>query len=389
MAASKNQNITKDISSATEFEQELQLSWKESGIVVADVYSTIWGPCKAIAPTFRRLFFEADDNIKLRFVSVDCTQCLQELADAAANPSAVEPRRDMPRPKNLDAVKDTLPDFWVPIFQKHEGKAKPLFLFWKEGRFVNKIEGVHTPDIIEIVKDLSSIKTPADEFINNPLLLDLWAEYFNRDESEVKFEKFLQALKAICMLSVPLNHEETLTLRNALKVEKSNMVTAQALQDFVGPDQTLMQAFTRLLPNYEDRAVTSRLDEELAAKRDADGAGRNKEPSVRSEPQAASAPPPVDDKNSRPPSAGASSAHGGAPALDTSSEKGLVPPAEPAAGTASDTLAPPSVDGTPEVPPAEESPPECTPAPDAETTPAPSSDPPAEAAPAEVPPPAE
>lgn len=263
--AGKQQAFAKDITSATEFEQELQLSWKEGGITVVDVYSTIWGPCRAIQPTFRRLFLEADDTVKLRFLTADSTLILKELSDSAQSAQTAV-RREIPRPKNLEAVKETLPAHWTPILQAHEGKPKPLFLFWKEGRLAHQIDGVHTPEIVEMVRNLAAVKTHADEYLTNLLLLDNWCEYFSREDSEVKFDAFVSALTAICMLSVPLAPDELATLRDALKIGRNGTVSAANLQKWVGNEMTLTQAFARLLPGYEERAMAVRLhDEHVAA----------------------------------------------------------------------------------------------------------------------------
>eukprot|EP01012_Entosiphon_sulcatum_P056239 TRINITY_DN7962_c0_g1_i1.p1 TRINITY_DN7962_c0_g1~~TRINITY_DN7962_c0_g1_i1.p1 ORF type:complete len:322 (-),score=73.08 TRINITY_DN7962_c0_g1_i1:76-996(-) len=255
-------NIARDITTAAAFEEELQLSWKESGIMVVDVYSTNWGFCRALVPTFRRLYFEADESTKLRIVTVDATMILHELD----NPKEREVR-EFKRPKNTDQIKETLPEFWKPFLQKQSGHAKPLFLFYKEGKFVKAIEGVDTPRICETIKALSTVSVPAEEFISNPGLLELWAEYFNAAESEVYWDKFAMALAPICKLTVPLNDAELATLKRGLNVDpKNNVVTAQELQNFVGTG-TLLQAFTVLLPGYEARAIDVRLQQEESERR--------------------------------------------------------------------------------------------------------------------------
>lgn len=73
---------------------------------------------------------------------------------------------------------ETTPEFWIPLLRKYEGKAKPVFLFFKEGRLVKTIEGCATPQIIGLVKDLTTVKTPADEYIHNTALLEFWSENF-------------------------------------------------------------------------------------------------------------------------------------------------------------------------------------------------------------------
>eukprot|EP01006_Ploeotia_vitrea_P006915 TRINITY_DN1524_c0_g1_i1.p1 TRINITY_DN1524_c0_g1~~TRINITY_DN1524_c0_g1_i1.p1 ORF type:complete len:290 (+),score=54.57 TRINITY_DN1524_c0_g1_i1:141-1010(+) len=254
------QNVAKDVTSAVCFEEELQICWKEGGICVVDLYSTTWGYCRAIAPTFWRLFYEADEALKLKFLTVDATACLHELD----NPPAEPPRREFHRPKNTEQIKETLPDFWRPLLQKQAGHSKPLFLFYKEGRFIKSIHGVQTPEICNTIADLTTVKTPASEYITNPLLLDVWTETFNPNESEVGFDKFLLAVNVLCKCTVPLNEDELSQLRGVLDVNpKDNIVTAEALQNWVGSG-TIMQAFSALLPNYEERAIQVRLEAEAA-----------------------------------------------------------------------------------------------------------------------------
>ena len=52
------QNVSKELVTVTQWEEALQSSAREHGNIVAEIFSTKWGACRAIAPTFRRIFFE-------------------------------------------------------------------------------------------------------------------------------------------------------------------------------------------------------------------------------------------------------------------------------------------------------------------------------------------
>uniref|UniRef100_A0A7S1N0E0 Uncharacterized protein n=2 Tax=Eutreptiella gymnastica TaxID=73025 RepID=A0A7S1N0E0_9EUGL len=111
---------------------------------------------------------------------------------------------------------------------------------------------------------MTSVKPPADEYITNPQLLETWGEYFNASDCEAPYDKFLQALNAICKLTVPLNDAEGEALKGALGIDKDRILKAEALQGWVGSG-TIMQAFTALVPGYEERAISVRIEQEKAA----------------------------------------------------------------------------------------------------------------------------
>jgi len=260
------QNVSRECVTVAQWEETLQASAREGGSLVAEVFSTKWGSCKAIAPTLRRLLLEADEAARLRFCAVDATPILQELeqhdrAGALSPGSGEGPRRR----RDFEAPRDTTPDVWRPILARQHSRSKPLFLFYHAGRLVKEVQGVDTPLICSTVKDMTTIKTPADKFLTNRHLLDVWGEYFDPRDSVVGIEAFLQALIPLCKLTVPLEDSEVAALRRALcSAEGGRSVSAERLQAWAG-DRTLLQAFTATLPHYEERATNIRLDEERQA----------------------------------------------------------------------------------------------------------------------------
>jgi hypothetical protein len=261
------QNVSKELVTVTQWEEALQSSAREHGNIVAEIFSTKWGGCRAIAPTFRRIFFEVDEAAKLKFYTVDATPILAELEEMDKAPPIDHGGK---KKKDAELFKETLPEAWRPYLAQQNGKSKPLFLFYSSGKLHKTIHGINTPLICETVKEMTTVKTPADEFITNAQLLEVWGEYFDQRQSEVDYPKFMGAMNAICKLTVPLNDAENTALREALGVDKDMVVGAEKLQAWVGTG-TIMQAFTALLPQYEERAISVRIEQEEKAK--ADGAG--------------------------------------------------------------------------------------------------------------------
>lgn len=254
-----NKEVVKDIRTAVQLEQELQISYAQRGVAVVDVYSAEWGPCRAIAETFRRLATDQGDGVHLRFLSAECHSILASL-------KAPEEQRNHQRPKNIDAIRDTLPEGWQSILEERAGQSKPYFLFFKEGKRCAFVDGVNTPQIRATVKDLCTVKTPASEFITNPRLQEFWEENFNPEESEIPLDKFLKGLASACKYTVAFSDAEKQLLLEAIGVPKDakeKTVTAEGLQKWFGDDEvkTIQVLVVEVLPEYEARAAQALLRE--------------------------------------------------------------------------------------------------------------------------------
>jgi FKBP-type peptidyl-prolyl cis-trans isomerase len=255
----QSKDVAKDIRSATDLEKELHLSQLQKGVCVLDVYSSEWGHCKAISETFKRLHTDAGDAVHLRFFTVECNHVL----DSLKNPADSHRHQ---RAKNTEAG----PEYWQPVLESQRGKSKPLFLFYKEGKKISVIEGVNTPAIRALVKDLCTVKTPASEFITHPKLLEFWDSQFNPEESEVAFEKFIKGLQTHCNMPVALNDDEKRVISDALGLkDQKTLVTADALQKWIGDDDatTIEGTVKALLPDYNDRAAKVLAEKEAEEKR--------------------------------------------------------------------------------------------------------------------------
>jgi hypothetical protein len=277
---SNQKDISKNVVSAAEFEQLLQISFAQKGVCVLDVYSSEWGPCKAISETFRRLYTEAGDAVHLRFFTIECNAVLESLR--TEDPSIARHQR----PKNTEAIKETLPEFWAPILERRRGKAKPFFVMYKEGRKVYEVDGVNTPLLRAYVKDLCTVKTPASEFIQQQKLLEFWEEHFNPDESEVSLDKFMRVITVVCRLAVSLTEEEKAVFFEAIgirKEAKEKIVTAEALQKWIGEDdtRTVPMAFAETLPEYEVRAAQARAEREAEERKRQDQLRKEQEEAER------------------------------------------------------------------------------------------------------------
>lgn len=274
--AAKNKEFVIDIKSAIDLEKQLEYSHHNTFVAVLDIYSSEWGPCKAIYETFSRLRNDFGDD-KVRFFSVECNLVLEALR----TPSDELTRHHQQRAKAglpADVLKDTAPETWEPILNERRGRSKPFFGFYKGGRLVQTIDGVNTPAVRALVKDLCAVKTPAADLITNLKLLEFWDDHFVPEESEVAWDKFVKALSVTCGWKVPLSDEERLLMWEALGINKDakeRTVTADALQKWVGDDEarTVPQAFSETVPKYEERAtkvLQDQADEDARVKKQRD-----------------------------------------------------------------------------------------------------------------------
>ncbi|CUG93759.1 Hypothetical protein, putative [Bodo saltans] len=268
-----NKEVVKDIRTAVQLEQELQISYAQRGVAILDIYSAEWGPCKAITESFRRLATDQGDGVHLRFFSVECHAILASLKHP-------DEQRNPQRPKNIEAIRDTLPEGWQSILEERAGQSKPYFLFYKEGKKSGFVEGVQTPHIRETVKDLCAVKTPASEFITNPRLQEFWEECFNPEESDVPLDKFFKGLLQACKYTVSFTDAEKAILVDSLGIKDNkdkNVVTAEGLQKWIGDDEvkTVAVLIAETLPEYEARAAAAILRE--AEERKAQEAQRARE----------------------------------------------------------------------------------------------------------------
>ncbi|RNF00085.1 uncharacterized protein Tco025E_08882 [Trypanosoma conorhini] len=240
----QSREVLKDVTTALQLEQELQLSQAQHGVAVLDVYSSEWGNTKVLSETFRRLYTDAGDQTHLRFYSVECNSVLESL-------KFPEEQRNLQRPKNLELCRYTLPTFWEGILHGRRGKSKSYFLFYKEGKWRAFIEGVDTPKIVSYVRELCRIQKPAEECASNAELLKFWEHYFSAAESEVLFESFASAIQEHLAARRPLTEREERTLAEAVGAVDAK-VSIQALEAWLGDHGTLARAFAQLFPRFTE-----------------------------------------------------------------------------------------------------------------------------------------
>jgi thiol-disulfide isomerase/thioredoxin len=82
--------------------------------VVVDVHSTWCGPCKAIVPTFQRLYLDLNDR-PIKFLVVRNSEYLVGFFPVLTNRGGCN---------KADAEK-------IAALKDHAGRSKPLFLFYK------------------------------------------------------------------------------------------------------------------------------------------------------------------------------------------------------------------------------------------------------------------
>eukprot|EP01063_Lacrimia_lanifica_P029676 TRINITY_DN4575_c0_g3_i1.p1 TRINITY_DN4575_c0_g3~~TRINITY_DN4575_c0_g3_i1.p1 ORF type:complete len:599 (+),score=243.44 TRINITY_DN4575_c0_g3_i1:113-1909(+) len=258
-------DITIQVGSLAEFMEHISAYEKDTTgracVTVMDVYCPTWGSCNALKSTFKDLVIqEVDDQVvSIKFLQVNAEAVLDDLKKRGSSDPPLTPR-SMKRP--LELQRDLLPNSWKERLQNQIGKAKPLWIFYKDCQFVNSIEGVVTPYIKRTIKQLIKEKKPASEYITNAALLEQWSSEFGALESEVAWSKFQKAINIWCLFpptAPPLNDDESKALMGALNCEKGSMpmVTAKGLQEFVG-DEKFDAKFHQTVPGYEERVKEDR-----------------------------------------------------------------------------------------------------------------------------------
>mmetsp|Transcript_18504 Transcript_18504/g.35220 ORF Transcript_18504/g.35220 Transcript_18504/m.35220 type:complete len:160 (-) Transcript_18504:270-749(-) len=104
------------------------------GLKLVEVYSESWGPCYSILPTLKRIKVERDPDPAAFQYDV----CLAEKIE------------------NL---------------KQYSGQAKPTFLFYRNGKLVETIEGPNTPAIERAIYANTPANPDADDLDENPFYL--------------------------------------------------------------------------------------------------------------------------------------------------------------------------------------------------------------------------
>ncbi|CAJ1012797.1 hypothetical protein Q4I28_008110 [Leishmania naiffi] len=250
MQTQVHKDVVKNITKASQLEDELQLSQAQHGVVVLDVYNAEWGHCKALSDTFRRLFTDAGDLVHLRFFAVECNAVLESLND----PDEVKVHR--PRQKGMEVSKDTLVGFWKGILEQRQNHSKPFFAFYKEGKMRAQLEGIDTPKICRIVHNLCKQQNAASEYIMNADALHFWESHFSLSESEVAVSEFVRAVQALLGASAAeLSETDLADITAKVQGASGPTVTAAHLQSFVGDSRSVKDAILTIIT--EKRAIAT------------------------------------------------------------------------------------------------------------------------------------
>ncbi|KXZ51002.1 hypothetical protein GPECTOR_14g244 [Gonium pectorale] len=89
---------------------------------VIEVYQSWCGPCKAVQSTFKRLYFDLNDR-PLKFYAVAAER--------------------------------------LPMLKDYVGKCIPVFLFFKDGKQLERVVGVQAPALNRLVMEHSAVKAAA------------------------------------------------------------------------------------------------------------------------------------------------------------------------------------------------------------------------------------
>ncbi|CAD2212818.1 hypothetical protein, conserved [Angomonas deanei] len=230
----QNKEVVKDITSASQLENELQISQAQHGVAVLDIYNAEWGNAKALNESFRRLFTDAGDLVHLRFFSVECNLVLNSLKEGKEVKNAPPQRAKSAR----SYAPDTTAAHWTSILEERCQHSKPYFIFYKEGKHVGTIEGIDTPKICKYIKSLCEQKNPYTDYITNADLLRFWGAHFKEFDSEVSTDALEVALRRE---GYDLNQESLDALFAAVGMTGDRKVTAASMQTWMGDESTLKE----------------------------------------------------------------------------------------------------------------------------------------------------
>ncbi|KAK9806893.1 hypothetical protein WJX72_006603 [[Myrmecia] bisecta] len=94
-----------------------ELTGSPGTVQVVEVYQGWCGPCKAIVANFKRLYFDLGDR-PLKFYTANCQK--------------------------------------VEALKQYQGHCMPVFLFYKDNKLQQKVEGVQAPVLARHVEQLSA-----------------------------------------------------------------------------------------------------------------------------------------------------------------------------------------------------------------------------------------
>mmetsp|Transcript_12554 Transcript_12554/g.17155 ORF Transcript_12554/g.17155 Transcript_12554/m.17155 type:complete len:156 (-) Transcript_12554:315-782(-) len=106
----------------------------KQGLKLVEVYSEGWGPCYSILPTLKRIKIERDPDPAAFQYNVCMAEKIEDL-------------------------------------EKHAGLSKPLFLFYRNGKLVDTVEGPNTPAIERAIYANTPVNPEADDIEENPFYL--------------------------------------------------------------------------------------------------------------------------------------------------------------------------------------------------------------------------
>eukprot|EP00741_Cyanophora_paradoxa_P009234 tig00001487_g8944.t1 len=110
--AGKGGGFQVSVDSAAGYDKEMLFT----GLAVVEVMSGYYGPCKCVVNFFKNLYFEVPDaETKIKFIIADADK--------------------------------------IPKLAEYSEKAEPTFLFYKKGQLLEKIKGVQSPAIRNLIKN--------------------------------------------------------------------------------------------------------------------------------------------------------------------------------------------------------------------------------------------
>jgi thiol-disulfide isomerase/thioredoxin len=133
------------------WECELKASKSDGSILVCDVHASWCGPCKAIIPTFQRMFLEYSETAQIKFLVLDAERIISGMKSEGQEEAYGE---------EGGLYEDTRRENWLRVLQRIAGKSQPHFLIYQGGKLKRQIHGVNTPLLSKIVKQVIHNELP-------------------------------------------------------------------------------------------------------------------------------------------------------------------------------------------------------------------------------------
>ena len=190
------------------------------GLVVCDVYSTEWGPCRPLVAAFHALRLKVPEEVDIRFYAVpaeEIAKALQADADAKKGVKGAEPAPRLGKEAAFLEGPPVEDKTWLEHVVARVGASQPTQLLFQSGRLVQRFRGVNSPAITRAVLELCEAAQPtAADVVKDAAALAFWEKNFDGKKSVVPFTAFTKAVWTAADYATPFEAAELQTLQVAV-----------------------------------------------------------------------------------------------------------------------------------------------------------------------------